>query len=543
MEEQMAVLRRQYVEVFPGKIHDIEECWNRMNDGDAAATDQVDWALEDMSSLRLMVHSLAGSGATFGFTEISEKARAAENSLIPLIEEDVAPSPEIRSEIEAHLSALAGVSLDPDKETAVSGSSPVEAPGVRLLYLVTEDSGDRENIIEQSRHFGYDVEVFSSLAEAYESALENHPAAVVVDLTAVVGKDSVPFPDALRQRYIPLMAVAGDGTMENRLLAVRDGASAYFLAPLNFGRFIRKLEELTAPPEEHEPFRVLVVDDEEHLARHYALILKQAGMTVRAIHDPLLVMESLHDIEPELVLMDLYMPGCTGYELAQVLRQRDSLAGVPIVFLSSESRPEKQQKAMGLGGDDFLTKPVDGAHLVSAVSSRIACARVMRGFMVRDSLTGLYNHTRIKEQLATEVFRSQRQKTSLSFAMVDLDHFKSVNDTYGHQMGDHVILSLSQMLEQRLRRSDTCGRYGGEEFAIILPDTDGKAAKGVLEGIREDFAGIVLSAKDATFSVTFSCGIATFCEDDSANDLVKRADKALYEAKEAGRNRVLLSQT
>lgn len=413
--------------------------------------------------------------------------------------------------------------------------------GGRLLYLVTEDSGDRENIIEQSRHFGYDVEVFPSLAEAYESALKTCPAALVVDLTAVVGKDSVPFPDALRQRHIPLMAVAGDGTMENRLLAVRGGASAYFLAPLNFGSFVRKLEELTASPEEHEPFRVLVVDDEEHLARHYALILEQAGMTARAIHDPLLIMESLHDMEPKLVLMDLYMPGCTGYELAQVLRQRESLAGVPIVFLSSESRPEKRQKAMGLGGDDFLTKPVDGTHLVSAVSSRIARARVMRGFMVRDSLTGLYNHTRIKEQLETEVFRSQRQKTSLSFAMVDLDHFKSVNDTYGHQMGDHVILSLSQMLEQRLRRSDTCGRYGGEEFAVILPDTDGEAAKGVLEGIREDFAGIALAAGEAAFSVTFSCGIATFCEDDSANDLVERADKALYEAKEAGRNQVLLS--
>ncbi len=227
-----------------------------------------------------------------------------------------------------------------------------------------------------------------------------------------------------------------------------------------------------------------MVDDEEHLARHYALILEQAGMVVRAIHDPLHVMEELHDMEPELVLMDLYMPGCTSYELAQVLRQRDSLAGVPIVFLSSESRQEKRQRAMGVGGDDFLTKPVDGADLVSTVSSRISRARVMRGFMVRDSLTGLYNHTRIKEQLETETFRSQRQKIHLSFAMLDLDHFKSVNDTHGHQMGDHVILSLSQMLVRRLRGSDTCGRYGGEEFAIILPDTDGEAAKMVIDRIR-----------------------------------------------------------
>ncbi len=119
-----------------------------------------------------------------------------------------------------------------------------------------------------------------------------------------------------------------------------------------------------------------MVDDEEHLARHYALILEQAGMTVRAIHDPLLVMDTVHDMEPELVLMDLYMPGCTGFELAQVLRQRDTLAGVPIIFLSSESRMEKQRKALKLGGDDFLTKPVDAAYLVSTVSSRIARARV-----------------------------------------------------------------------------------------------------------------------------------------------------------------------
>ncbi len=161
--------------------------------------------------------------------------------------------------------------------------------------------------------------------------------------------------------------------------------------------------------------------------------------------------------------------------------------------------------------------------------------------MVRDSLTGLLNHTAIKDQLSHEMSRAKRQGKPLSFAMVDIDHFKNVNDSYGHPVGDRVIKSLSRLLKQRLRENDLVGRYGGEEFAVILTDADGSTAMKVMDGIRNDFSQLLHLAENKEFSVTFSCGIADISNYPDMSKLADAADKALYKAKHAGRNQVKLA--
>jgi diguanylate cyclase (GGDEF)-like protein len=166
---------------------------------------------------------------------------------------------------------------------------------------------------------------------------------------------------------------------------------------------------------------------------------------------------------------------------------------------------------------------------------------MLRSFMVRDSLTGLLNHTAIKDQLDGEVAWAIREKKTLSFAMIDIDHFKKVNDTYGHSVGDRVIKSLSRLLKQRLRTSDLIGRYGGEEFAVVLVDDDKTTAMKVLDIIREDFSQLRHLANGKEFTVTFSCGIADVSQFPDASKLNDAADKALYKAKHAGRNRVMLA--
>jgi diguanylate cyclase (GGDEF)-like protein len=252
-------------------------------------------------------------------------------------------------------------------------------------------------------------------------------------------------------------------------------------------------------------------------------------------------MEPLEEFSPELILMDINMPGASGEEVAQVLRQQEIHVSVPIVFLSGETDKSRQLAAMGHGGDDFLVKPIQPEHLVSAVTSRIERYRALRNFMIRDSLTGLLNHTKIKEQLEIEIDRARRQQRPLSFAMIDLDHFKSVNDTYGHPTGDKVLKSLSRLLQQRLRKVDVIGRYGGEEFAVIFPDTSGPDAVRVLDGIRKDLVQIRQHGEKAEFSVTFSCGVASYPDFATPEAINNAADKALYRAKHDGRNRVVLA--
>ncbi len=196
---------------------------------------------------------------------------------------------------------------------------------------------------------------------------------------------------------------------------------------------------------------------------------------------------------------------------------------------------------MRIGADEFLTKPISPERLVSAVSIRAERFRRLRSMMLRDSLTGLLNHTTTKEQLSIELSRMRRSGLSLAFALIDLDHFKSVNDTYGHPIGDQVLKTMSNMLKQRLRMTDIIGRYGGEEFAVALPDVSPSNAMVVLDKVREAFAQIQQIHSGGEFTVTLSCGVAMFPDFDDVPSLTEAADQALYEAKSKGRNRVVLA--
>jgi len=196
---------------------------------------------------------------------------------------------------------------------------------------------------------------------------------------------------------------------------------------------------------------------------------------------------------------------------------------------------------MSLGGDEFLQKPIQPEHLISAVKSRVIRYRALRALMVRDSLTGLLNHTSFKERLRTEVLRAHRLGHTLSVALLDIDFFKKVNDTYGHPAGDRVIKNLARLLKQRLRGADIIGRYGGEEFAVALPDTPLDGAVKALDNIRASFEAIEQFAGEHTFRTTLSAGVTECTGSCDGETLIQRADEALYAAKHGGRNQVKAS--
>jgi diguanylate cyclase (GGDEF)-like protein len=160
---------------------------------------------------------------------------------------------------------------------------------------------------------------------------------------------------------------------------------------------------------------------------------------------------------------------------------------------------------------------------------------------VRDGLTGLLNHTRFKEQINIEITRARRLQQPLSLAMIDIDHFKHVNDTYGHPAGDRVLRLLSRFLERRLRCTDVCGRFGGEEFGVLLTGADAEQAAKVMDALREDFSQLEQTAEQQAFHVTFSCGIADLTAATDATQIIRQADRALYRAKHGGRNQVRIA--
>ena len=496
------------------------------------------------------VSKLAGSAGTLGFGQISEVAARLEETLVNIRDQGQALTEDERQRIRTFTKQLRKLITAPRDDThldntqaAIDDASIKTADIHPLIYLISMANDADPDLVTQLTHFGYEIVTLVDWGEAVDAIQSRPPAAIILDVTQPENAIEFDLFKEIRQVCTnpPAALVMSDhDNMPIRLEAVRTGIQGFFRKPVDATRMVEMLDQLTTT-KETEPYRILIVEDDPDLADFNALLLEHAGALVQAVHDPLQVMEPLTSFRPDLMLMDTNLKGCTGIELASVVRQNDDFMQIPIVFLSSEKRFSRRLLALHSGGNDFLTKPVQPDVLVSSVMARAERARVLASLISRDSMTGLANHTKVKEQLEAEVHRAERDGLPLSFAMVDIDHFKSVNDTYGHWTGDVVIKTISQVLRQRLRKTDIVGRYGGEEFAIILPNTNIAAAERVMDEIRKGFTNICHVSDDKKFYVTFSCGIAGCPPIDDPAALIKSADEALYVAKNRGRNQVVVA--
>lgn len=288
---------------------------------------------------------------------------------------------------------------------------------------------------------------------------------------------------------------------------------------------------------EQENFRVLVVEDSRVAVALIQRTLAEHGIDSHAINDPGTLLDVLESYRPDLILMDMHMPRFNGVEATRVLRQMAAYQSIPIVYLSGESEVGMQVEALRLGGDQFLIKPFNPVLLAAVVKTKIERFRETQRSTRLDGLTGLLNHTAAKSRLKSMVGKIG-EHGSLTVAMIDIDHFKSINDTYGHPVGDQVIRGLAWLLKGRLRTGDLIGRYGGEEFLVALSDVTPAQALSVIDRIRSDFSALPHPHPGGALYATFSAGIASYPLVDTAPGLTEAADGALLQAKRLGRNRV-----
>ncbi len=543
--EKLHSLRLNYVEQLPSRLASVKRLWldYQVSARLAGLTSE-----ETCKELIHQVHGLAGSGGTFGYTALSDVAKKLEAHLLSG-GVSRSYSVEDRQVISALVDELAvAVEQGIPHRSELNTEAPLPIwdvpPGEQLVYLVEDDSDLSLDIAQRLEDYGYRIRVFGDAVSAEQALQEFCPAAMIVDLNLPEGElAGARLAQAYKLRFkdkTPLIFISARDDWTARLAAARAGGQVYIGKPLDFGELLNSLDAVGLWADE-EPYRVLIVDDEAVLAQGYAAILQEVGMHTLLVDDVSSLITLVSEFQPDLILMDINMPECSGLDAAAVVRQKTEWLSIPIVFLSAESDADRQMEALRLGGDDFLVKPVSTEFLQMAVRMRIRRFRKLRSRMQVDTLSGLLNHATLKTRLEAEVSRSLRHDNSLVFAMIDLDNFKAVNDTYGHPVGDEVIKNISRLLAQRLRQSDIVGRYGGEEFGIILPDTSIAAAEELLDELREQFSTLKHRCKSGEFSCTFSVGLAAVPPSADVDELIDSADSALYRAKNEGRNRISVS--
>ena len=501
---------------------------------------------EALIDLRQSVHKMAGAASTFGFPEVGERAGALESRLVALQEGRGSPDADLVDKLNQFIDLMRTAASNEgsdDEPTGLSGDestvalSDQDAP---LVLIFDEDADIGSELVNQLEGYGYNVEIYEHPGQLLTAVEELEPDVVLMDVIFASGRRAgIEATEELRASAIsdvPVIFISSHSNLETRLRAVRAGGEDYFVKPVDPSLLAERIGEINER-DSRLSGQILLVDDDQELAEYLAGVLRDNGFDVETMVQPMEVLQEIRRRPPDLLLLDLYLPDYTGDELAAVLRQHEIDVGIPIVFISTESSQERRTRALMRGGDDFLFKPVQPQELLDTVRFHLFRSRRIRRRIHIDGLTKLYNHGYLKEQLEREVELSSRQGTTVSLAMIDLDDFKNVNDEFGHQVGDGILRMLANVLRNRLRTTDIVGRYGGEEFAVIFPNTKPEFAQGVMEELREAFAELEYRAGDSVIQTTFTYGVSSATDGEpGAETMWQDADRALYRGKEEGKN-------
>lgn len=526
LNNALAELRREYLFEAPGRLAELRKDVAAFRAAEPDAT----------QSLLRRFHRLAGSGGSYGFPDISHIAREGESLLAQPVENVGIAA--------ARLEKLVDRLAETFDAAALGLGLPARGPAVTEFgwraLVIGPDSATRADVVTALVNAGFVVRTDDVNGEPRELKLSERPDLVVV-IEDPAGSDPYATATAwsgagpVRPRSILLVTTTGTTDRVRALAAGIDTILTAERVPVEVPNHAKTLARIGSPPP-----RVLLVENDQAQAESIIQWLEQVNARVTHCVDGLEARDALNRETPDLLLMDTRLPGIDGLSLARLVRQDSRFGLTPIVFLTHHDTVADQIEGLSAGADHYLAEPVDRELLTHLVVNRAERGRRLREMVHRDGLTGLLNHATLMAELEHAVEFCRRHSESFAFMMIDVDHFKRVNDRYGHLAGDQVLLHVARLFQTTARASDLIGRYGGEEFGMILRRTD-RAGAGILANklrtaLMEQPA--IVGAGD-TIPVRVCIGIASYPEDAStASDLALLADAALYRAKAGGRDRV-----
>lgn len=310
---------------------------------------------------------------------------------------------------------------------------------------------------------------------------------------------------------------------------------------------------------------IVIVDDTPDNLRLLVGILNERGYKVRPAPNGVRALATVEKELPELILLDIMMPEMNGYEVCRRLKENEKTHDIPVIFLSALNEVFDKVKAFQAGGVDFITKPFQVEEVLARVNTHLTIraqqkalkkqnkelhkkniliteqTKKLQLLAITDSLTGLSNRRDFLKKTIQEAKRFERSKNPFSFLFLDIDHFKTINDTYGHNCGDAVLIGVARSLEKSLRGQDILARWGGEEFVCLLPDTNTEGARNVAEKMRCTIENLSQKCGDIPISVTVTLGICLYDGSRSTEECINYADACMYRGKQKGRNQVVIS--
>jgi diguanylate cyclase (GGDEF)-like protein len=338
---------------------------------------------------------------------------------------------------------------------------------------------------------------------------------------------------------LALAFVSADGSVASRVAAAHAGATVFLSKPLGAFELTSAVRNLLAA-RSGKRSRVLVLDDDKAFSALVGAILEPDDVDTASEEHPSKILEALDRAPPDLLLVDVHMPHVNGIDVCRTIRVTQRWQALPLIVVTNDSSLETRMAAFDAGADDYLLKPVVPQELSSRVRIRIDRARLLYEMTNVDPLTRLLSRRGFLDALAPRMSDALRHKHALALALLDVDHFKKVNDRYGHAAGDRVLAGLGELMASRFRLEDLRCRWGGEEFVLAFPGEDAATIVAVLERLLAELRGQEFAGEGGElFRVTFSAGVASVPRDgESTEALLKLADERLYAAKGAGRARV-----
>ncbi|HEY9717303.1 MAG TPA: response regulator [Trichormus sp.] len=540
LEEQGALaLKIKYHQILPNRLKTLRQAL------DAVCAQPGEVAL--VKEAKRLAHNMKGTSRSSGFELVGDAAEQLELAMAQVQQAEVERRPELLHAVEAAFAQVDAAATREWEDTStiahlakeLADGQPYDSASLRVLFVSPDAIPDATQFSDIS------LTILSAPDEvqAMEIASKNALDAAVIDVGHEHAKRFIKLTRDLRglpgNETLPFAFISGDG-LNDLSETTYAGAALYLNKPLKPSSLSDAVSFLASVREGGRP-RILIIDDDDDFCTLISSALGRDGMMVRSLNQPSSILAALDEYVPDLVLLDVNMPMVSGFEVCRMLRASGRWQDLPVIFLTAESGLDARLSAFEAGGDDYLPKPVSSTELLMRVRVRLERARLLRERADKDVLTGLLIRRAFVEVLHGIQDEAQRHGFPYCIALIDVDHFKQVNDTYGHIAGDRVLAHLGQLLRQRFRAQDARGRWGGEEFILAFRHESAGAIKGSVERVLAELRGHEFAGDHGErFNVTFSCGMAGYPEDGPEFDhLLLVADRRLYQAKESGRNRVV----